>query len=100
MLTSVARRGERFRTVLRRRRPYLCGVDASLSSTRHRCKALAVGLSLFAENHGRSSVTWRTVMKKLIAALALMALIAAPTLATSASAQVSPASASFGSNGY
>ena len=39
-------------------------------------------------------------MKKLIAALALVALIAVPTFARSASAQVSPASSSFGSNGY
>jgi hypothetical protein len=39
-------------------------------------------------------------MKKLIAALALMTLIAVPTFAMSASAQVSPASPSFGSNGY
>jgi len=39
-------------------------------------------------------------MKKLIAALALFVLIAVPTLATSASAQVSPASPEFGSNGY
>jgi hypothetical protein len=55
---------------------------------------------LFAGNHGRSSVIRRSVMKKLIAALALVALIAVPTLATPASAQVSPASSSFGSNGY
>jgi hypothetical protein len=39
-------------------------------------------------------------MKKLIVALALVALIAVPTLTTSASAQVSPASPTFGSNGY
>src|SRR5215468_94361 len=96
----AARRDERFHTVLRRWRTYLSRVDTSLSSIRHRCKALAVGLPLSAENHGRSSVTWRSVMKKLIAALALMALLAVPTFATSAGAQVSPASASFGSNGY
>jgi hypothetical protein len=95
-----AGRDERFRTVLRRGLPYLSSVDASLSSIRRHCKALAVGLPLFAGNHGRSSVTWRSVMKKLIAALALFALIAIPTFATSASAQVSPASSSFGSNGY
>jgi hypothetical protein len=39
-------------------------------------------------------------MKKLIAALALLALIAVPTFTTSASAQLSPASLAFGSNGY
>ena len=39
-------------------------------------------------------------MKKLIAALSLVVLIAVPTLTTSASAQVSPASPTFGSNGY
>jgi hypothetical protein len=39
-------------------------------------------------------------MKKLIAALALVALIAVPTFTTSASANVSPASSEFGSNGY
>jgi hypothetical protein len=38
-------------------------------------------------------------MKKLMAALALFALIAVPTFATSASAQVSRR-ASFGSNDY
>ena len=50
--------------------------------------------------NGRPSVNWRSVMKKLIAALALVALISVPTLTTSASAQVSPASPTFGSNGY
>jgi hypothetical protein len=39
-------------------------------------------------------------MKKLIAALALVALMAVPTFTMSASARVSPASSSFGSNGY
>jgi hypothetical protein len=40
-------------------------------------------------------------MKMLIAALALAALISAPTFAPSANAApVSPASSSFGSNGY
>src|SRR5215468_6699101 len=55
---------------------------------------------LFAGNHGRSSVIWRSAMKKLVAVLALVALISVPTLATSASAQVSPASPSFEGNGY
>jgi hypothetical protein len=40
-------------------------------------------------------------MKKLIAALALITLIAAPTLTVPASAaSVSPSSPSFGDNGY
>jgi hypothetical protein len=39
-------------------------------------------------------------MKTLIAALALTVLIALPTFTQSANAQVSPASLSFGSNGY
>ena len=39
-------------------------------------------------------------MKTLIAALALALLIAAPTFTQEANAQVSPASSSFGSNGY
>jgi hypothetical protein len=39
-------------------------------------------------------------MKKLFAVLALVAMIAVPTFATPASANVSPASSSFGDNGY
>jgi hypothetical protein len=42
-----------------------------------------------------------TIMKALIAALALATLIAAPTFAQPANAApMSPASSSFGSNGY
>ena len=45
--------------------------------------------------------TWRSIMKKLIAALALVTLIAVPTFTQSANAaDVSPASSSFGENGY
>jgi len=45
--------------------------------------------------------TWRCVMKTLIAALALAVLIAVPTFTQSANAApTSPASSSFGSNGY
>jgi len=48
-----------------------------------------------------NSPTWRRVMKSLIAALALIALIAVPTLTIPVqAAPVSPASSSFGSNGY
>jgi hypothetical protein len=44
---------------------------------------------------------WRRIMKALIVALALATLIAIPTFAPSASAApMSPASSSFGSNGY
>jgi hypothetical protein len=43
----------------------------------------------------------RCVMKKFIAALALISLIAIPTLTQTANAApVSPSSSSFGSNGY
>jgi hypothetical protein len=44
---------------------------------------------------------WRRIMKALIAALALAALIAVPMFAQPANAApVSPSSSSFGSNGY
>jgi len=52
-------------------------------------------------NQGRWSKHWRDVMKMLFAALALAALIALPTFTPPANAApVSPASSSFGSNGY
>ena len=48
-----------------------------------------------------NSPTWRRVMKMLIAALALATLIAVPTFTTPVqAAPMSPASSSFGSNGY
>jgi hypothetical protein len=52
--------------------------------------------------HRRTTVqTWRRIMKALVAALALATLIAIPTFTQSASAApMSPASSSFGSNGY
>src|SRR6478672_4281441 len=44
---------------------------------------------------------WRSIMKKLIAALAIVTLIAVPTFVRSVSAApVSPSSSSFGGNGY
>jgi hypothetical protein len=50
---------------------------------------------------GRSSAIWRSIMKKLFAVLALVAMIVVPTLAQTANAApVSPASSSFGDNGY
>jgi hypothetical protein len=52
--------------------------------------------------HPRTTVqTWRCIMKALVAALALATLIAMPTFTQSANAApMSPASSSFGSNGY
>jgi hypothetical protein len=48
-----------------------------------------------------SPFTRRCVMRKFIAALALISLIAIPTLTQTANAApVSPSSSSFGSNGY
>ena len=67
------------------------------------CKARAVGLPLLQES---TSVIWRGIMKALIAALALVTLIASPTLAQSYPGEqpeqtnVSPASPNFGDNGY
>jgi hypothetical protein len=50
---------------------------------------------------GQRSLARRCVMRKFIAALALISLIAIPTLTQTANAApVSPASSSFGSNGY
>ncbi len=47
------------------------------------------------------SVTRRCAMRKLIAALALISLIAVPALTQSANAApVSPSSSAFGGNGY
>jgi malonate decarboxylase alpha subunit len=47
----------------------------------HRALAVAIGFPAVAATHGRSSVTWRSVMKVLITALALVTLIASPTFA-------------------
>jgi hypothetical protein len=43
--------------------------------------AVAIGFPAVAATHGRSSVTWRSVMKVLITTLALVTLIASPTFA-------------------
>ena len=59
------------------------------------CKALAVGLPLLQEL-GRSSVTWRGIMKALIAALALVTLIASPTFAQTAPTANSPTCGGYG----
>ena len=71
------------------------------------CKALAVGLPRLQEptetvrKASRPQIEWRYVMKKFIATLALVTLIAVPTLTLPASAaNVSPSSSSFGDNGY
>jgi hypothetical protein len=59
-----------------------------------------------AGTHGQSSVTWRSIMKAILAALALVTLIASPTFAQSYPGEqpeqtnVSPASPNFGDNGY
>ncbi len=53
-----------------------------------------------------ATLTWRTIMKALIAALALVTLIASPSFAPSypgehvEQSNVSPASPNFGDNGY
>jgi hypothetical protein len=50
---------------------------------------------------GQCSEIRRCVMKKFIAALALISLIAIPTLSGTANAAlVSPSSSAFGDNGY
>ena len=67
------------------------------------CKAPAVGLRLL-QDLGRSSVTWRGIMKALIAALALVTLLASPTFAQTANSPTcdgygwGPSSPCFGSN--
>jgi hypothetical protein len=54
-----------------------------------------------AANKDNRSITRRCVMRKFIAALALISLIAIPALTQTANAApVSPASSAFGSNGY
>jgi hypothetical protein len=55
----------------------------------------------FAGDKDNGLFTRRCVMRKFIAALALISLIAIPTLTQTANAApVSPSSSSFGSNGY
>ena len=72
---------------------------------RSHCKAPAVGLPPLQEL-GQTPVPWRSIMKALIAALALATLIASPTFAQSYPGEqpeqtnVSPASPNFGDNGY
>jgi len=64
------------------------------------CRRRPIGLSLMHKSVTMVQ-TWRRIMKALIAALALATLIAAPTFAHPANAApMSPASSSFGSNGY
>jgi len=62
------------------------------------CRRRPIGLRADAQID-RWSKTRRRIMKALIAALALATLIAVPTLPANA-APMSPASSSFGSNGY
>jgi hypothetical protein len=62
------------------------------------CKAWR---SVLLQETGQRFPPRRCVMKKFIAALALISLIAIPTLTQTANAApMSPASSSFGSNGY
>jgi hypothetical protein len=52
------------------------------AATRERIAlAVAICFPAVAATHGRSSITWRSVMKVLITALALVTLIASPTFA-------------------
>jgi hypothetical protein len=74
-----------------------------LSSVRRRRTTAGAGRSASALMHKSTMMvqTWRRIMKALIAALALTTLIAIPTIAQPANAApMSPASSSFGSNGY
>jgi hypothetical protein len=65
----------------------VCGASALSkgalpAATRERIAlAVAIGFPAVAATHGRSSITWRSVMKVLITALALVTLIASPTFA-------------------
>jgi len=101
LTAEAAQRGERLRTLHCSRRAHLsqcqCEIELELTSLQ---SAGRRPHAVCRTTNGRPSVNWRSVIKKLIAALALVALIAVPTLTTSASAQVSPASPTFGSNGY
>jgi hypothetical protein len=64
------------------------------------CKAWRSAVLLLQEA-GQRFATRRCVMRKFIAALALISLITIPSLTVTANAApVSPSSSSFGSNGY
>ena len=65
------------------------------------CRRRPIGLCADAQVRDDGPNMERRIMKALIAALALATLIAAPTFAHPANAApMSPASSSFGSNGY
>ena len=82
--------------------PALAGISSDLMQSQaamDHCRRRPIGLC--ADAQILMVQTWRRIMKALIAALALATLIAAPTFAQPANAApMSPASSSFGSNGY
>jgi hypothetical protein len=83
--------------------PALAGISSDVMQSRGRWTTAGAGRSASALMHKSVTMvqTWRRIMKALIAALALTTLIAAPTFAQPANAApMSPASSSFGSNGY
>jgi hypothetical protein len=83
--------------------PALAGISSDLIQSQGAWTAAGASRSASALMHRSVKMvqTWRRIMKALIAALALTALIAAPTFAQPANAApMSPASSSFGSNGY
>ena len=82
--------------------PALAGISSDLIQSQERWTTAGAGRLASALLHRSVTVqTWRRIMKSLIAALALATLIAAPTFAQPANAApMSPASSSFGSNGY
>ena len=83
--------------------PALAGISSDLMQSREamdHCRRRPIGLCADAQIRD-DGPNWRRIMKALIAALALATLIAAPTFAQPANAApMSPASSSFGSNGY
>ena len=83
--------------------PALAGINTDLTQSQERRTTAGAGRPASALMHKSVTMvqTWRGIMKALIAALALATLMAAPTFAHPANAApMSPASSSFGSNGY
>ena len=83
--------------------PALAGISSDLMQSQgamDHCRRRPIGLCADAQIRD-DGPNMETYMKALIAALALATLIAAPTFAQPANAApMSPASSSFGSNGY
>jgi hypothetical protein len=84
--------------------PALAGINSDLMQSQEAtddCWRRPIGHCASMHKSVTMVQTWRRIMKALIAALALATLIAAPTFAHPANAApMSPASSSFGSNGY